>query len=101
MFKVMKLMFVAMLASAVIACSATPSRESTGEYLDSTSVTTKVKAKLVDSLGTKAFKINVKTYKDEVQLSGFVNSDDVKRRAGVIAASVGDVHKVRNDLVVK
>jgi len=90
-----------MLASAVIACSATPSRESTGEYLDSTSVTTKVKAKLVDSLGTKAFKINVKTYKDEVQLSGFVNSDDVKRRAGVIAASVGDVHKVRNDLVVK
>ena len=101
MLKAFKITVVAIFSAFVIACSSTPSSESTGEYLDSTAVTTKVKAKLVDSLGSKAFKIHVKTYKDEVQLSGFINSEALKRRAGVIAASVADVGQVRNDLIVK
>ena len=101
MLKGMQRYIVVTLFALLVACSASQTSESTGQYIDSTAVTTKVKAKLVDSLGTKAFKINVKTYKDEVQLSGFVDSDKTKKRAGVIAASVGDVSKVRNDLVVK
>lgn len=101
MLKAVKLMLLTALTVIVIACTATPTSESTGEYLDSTAVTTKVKAQLIDSLGAKAFKINVKTYKDEVQLSGFVSSEVTKKRAGVIAASVDDVKQVRNDLIVK
>ncbi|WP_423202700.1 BON domain-containing protein [Legionella nagasakiensis] len=88
-------------ALVIIACAATPQRESTGEYLDSTAVTGKVKAKLLDNLGTKGFAIKVKTYKEEVQLSGFVDDVEIKQRAGVIAASVGDVKRVRNDLIIK
>jgi osmotically-inducible protein OsmY len=101
MFKAFRLTIIAAVVIVVIACSATPTRESTGEYLDSTAITTKVKASLIDSLGSKAFKINVKTYKDEVQLSGFVDNNRVKQRAGDIAASVENVQKVRNNLAVK
>lgn len=83
------------------ACSATPITESTGEYIDSATVTAKVKAQLVDTLGAKALAIKVKTYKEIVQLSGFVDSDFVKQRAGVVASQVGSVRMVRNDLLVK
>tara|TARA_Y100000588_G_scaffold391249_1_gene499289 strand:- start:623 stop:991 length:369 start_codon:yes stop_codon:yes gene_type:complete len=99
--KAFKFTIFAILSALVIACSSTPTAESTGEYLDSTAITTKVKAKLLDSFGSKAFKINVKTYKDEVQLSGFVSSERLKKRAGVIAASVANVSQVKNDLIVK
>lgn len=83
------------------ACSATPLTESTGEYIDSAAVTAKVKAQLVDALGTQALPIKVKTYKDIVQLSGFVDSDFIKQRAGVVASKVGNVRMVRNDLLIK
>lgn len=56
------------------ACSAGPGSESTGEFIDSSAATAKIKARLVDKLGSKAFSIQVKTFKDEVQLSGFVSS---------------------------
>ena len=52
-------------------------------------------------LGTDSFAIKVVTYKDEVQLSGYVDNRTIKRRAGVIAANTIDVKRVRNDLVVK
>lgn len=96
-----KLLLLSLFSFMMIACSATSTRESTGEYLDSSAITAKVKAKLVDNLGTKGFAIQVKTYKDEVQLSGFVNHAKIKERAGVIAATVPDVARVRNDLIVK
>lgn len=102
MLKGIKTIIVGLIVSLLVtACASTSTSESTGEFLDSAAVTTKVKAKLVDTFGAKAFSIKVKTYKDEVQLSGFVNNQKMKERAGVIAASVGDVHTVRNDLIVK
>lgn len=82
-------------------CGSTTLRESTGEYLDSSAVTTKVKARLFDMLGSEAFSIKVKTYKDWVQLSGFVNSESIKKRAGIIADNTVGVKYVRNDLIVK
>jgi osmotically-inducible protein OsmY len=94
-----------MLMSVVLvlnACGSTATRESTGEYIDSTAVTTKVKARLVDMLGAgAALGIKVKTYKDNVQLSGFVNNETIKRRAGVIADNTIGVKHVENDLIVK
>ncbi len=84
-----------------LGCSATTTTESTGQYIDSSAITTKIKAQLVDQLGSKALAIQVKTYKDSVQLSGFVNSQTIKNRAGAIAAKNPEVKHVRNDLIVK
>lgn len=85
----------------MVACTTTPQRESPGEFLDSTALTTKVKASLVDELGSSGFSIQVKTFKDEVQLSGFVNDSYVRQRAAVIAAGVNGVKRVRNSILVK
>lgn len=82
-------------------CGSTAIQESTGEYLDSSAVTSKVKTRLFDNLGTEAFAIKVKTYKDVVQLSGFVNSNMTKQRAGQIADNTIGVKYVQNDLIVK
>ena len=86
----------------VCACSSTSMRESTGQYFDSSAVTMKVKTRLVDMLGAKtALSIKVKTYKGDVQLSGFVNNALIKQRAGLIADNTMGVVSVRNDLIVK
>ena len=86
----------------LISCSSTPIQESTGQYLDSSAVTVKVKTRLMDMLGAKnALSIKVKTYKNAVQLSGFVNSEMVKKRAGWIADNTLWVTTEQNDLIVK
>ena len=97
----LKMLLVGAISMIIIACAASPQAESTGEYLDSTTTTTKVKASLVDQLGTDGFAVKVKTYKDQVQLSGFVDSPRIKQRAATIAAGVGGVKSVRNDIIVK
>ena len=101
MLKTMKFLGLIVLIVGICACGSTSTRESTGEYFDSTAVTTKVKARLIDMLGSRALAIKVKTYKDEVQLSGFVNTNETKRRAGIIADNTVGVASVRNDLIVK
>ncbi|KTD61369.1 BON domain-containing protein [Legionella spiritensis] len=101
MIKIVKLMLISFSVCIIIACAATPARESAGEYLDSSTVTAKVKASLIDKLGTAGFSIQVKTFKDEVQLSGFVNTPRVKERATGIAGNVQGVKRVRNDIIVK
>jgi len=78
------------------ACAADRTTESTGEYVDDATITTKVKAALFDDAGLKAYVIGVETYKDVVQLSGFVDSSTVKSRAGQVAAAVSGVRSVRN-----
>ncbi|HAT2067286.1 TPA: BON domain-containing protein [Legionella pneumophila] len=97
----LKMLLVGSISMIIIACAASPLSESTGEYLDSSTTTAKVKASLVDQLGTTGFAVKVKTYKDQVQLSGFVDSQKIKQRAGVIAAGVDGVKSVRNDLIIK
>jgi osmotically-inducible protein OsmY len=85
----------------MIACSNSAPSESAGEFVDSSAVTAKVKANLVDQLGTNGFLIQVKTYKNDVQLSGYVDDGVVKTRAGAIAANTIDVKRVHNNLIVK
>ena len=97
----LKMLFVGFLFLMIIACVASPTGESTGEFLDSTTTTTKVKATLVDQLGSAGFSVQVKTFKDQVQLSGFVATSRLKHRAGVIAAGVDGVKSVRNDIIVR
>lgn len=89
------------LTTSLAGCGSTTFQESTGEYLDSSAVTSKVKTRLFDNLGSEAFAIKVKTYKEVVQLSGFVNSNLTKQRAGQIADNTIGVKYVQNDLIVK
>ncbi len=96
---------IAMLgcASSQPAHPAHPARtgETAGEYVDDTVITTRVKAALLNEQALKSFQINVKTYRDVVQLSGFVDSAQSARLAGRVAEGVKGVVTVRNDLIVK
>lgn len=97
----LSLALVLFAATAVTACSSTSTSESTGEYVDSSALTVKVKAALVEDTGLKSFDIGVETYKDSVQLSGFVDTAALKEKAGMVAAGVAGVRSVKNNLVVK
>ena len=102
MLKSIKFVLLVAVVFAVTSCGSTSLSESTGEYLDSAAVTAKVKGRLTDMLGAKAaLAIKVKTYKNNVQLSGFVNSLSIRQRAGIIADNTVGVKQVRNNLIVK
>ncbi len=90
-----------MLIATLAACASTSTRESTGEYVDDSVITTKVKALLAEDDFLKSFQISVETYKGIVQLSGFVNSRQAVDKAGQIARSVKGVKSVKNNLIVK
>lgn len=91
-----------MLALTIIAgCTSTPVSESTGEYIDNTVITTKVKAAMASEEIDSLLAIEVSTYKDVVQLSGFVENEDMKAMAEKIAGSVDGVERVDNSLIVK
>ena len=90
-----------MLIATFVACASTPKQESTGEYVDDSVITTKVKSLLAKDDFLKSFQIGVETFKGTVQLSGFVGSQQAVDKAGEIARSVKGVTSVKNDLVVK
>lgn len=92
---------VAVAAILLAACESTPTQESTGEYIDSTVISTKVRAKIADDPRVSITDIDVNAFKDTVQLSGFVNTPEEKARAGRIAASVEGVRNVENNITVK
>lgn len=101
MRNVMKYLVCIALIFAFAGCAATQTRESTGGYVDDSVITTKVKAELIGDPVTKAYQINVKTFKGVVQLSGFVDTAASKEKAGEIARKVEGVKDVQNDLNVK
>ena len=85
----------------LVGCASTSKQSSTGEYVDDSVITTKVKSLLAGDDFFKSFRISVETYKGVVQLSGFVNTQDAVDKAGQIARSVKGVQSVKNDLIVK
>jgi len=87
--------------AALSACAATPSSESTGQYIDDTVITTKVKAAVFDDPALKSAEINVETFKGQVQLSGFVSSQDAINRAVTLARGVEGVRGVTNRMQLK
>jgi hyperosmotically inducible protein len=89
------------LITTFAACASTRTQESTGEYVDDSVITTKVKSLLAEDDFLKSFQISVETYKGIVQLSGFVNSQKAVDKAGQIARSVKGIKSVKNDLIVK
>ena len=90
-----------MLIATFAACASTRTHESTGQYVDDSVITTKVKALLAEDDFLKSFQISVESFKGTVQLSGFVNSQQAVDKAGVITKSVDGVRALKNNLIVK
>ena len=84
-----------------LGCAATATRESTGQIIDDSAITTKVKKAIFDEPSLKVAQINVETYKSVVQLSGFVDVAAQIGTAATVARSVEGVVSVKNDLRLK
>ncbi len=95
------LMLIAISVPSFVSCASTPKQESTGEYVDDSVITTKVKSLIAADDFLKSFQIGVETYKGTVQLSGFVSSQDLVDKAVQITRSVKGVTAVKNSLIVK
>ncbi len=91
----------AFLLATMLGCASTATREGTGEYVDDTVITTKVKAAVFNAPNLKSAEINVETFKGVVQLTGFVSSRDDINRAVELARGVKGVTSVRNDMRLK
>jgi osmotically-inducible protein OsmY len=89
------------LIAGCMACASTSKQESTGQYVDDSVITTKIKSELAADDFLKSFQISVESYKGTVQLSGFVNSQQAVDKAGQIARGVAGVRAVKNNLIVK
>jgi len=85
----------------LVGCASTRSHESTGEYIDDSAITTKVKAALVADKEVSALSVNVETFRGVVQLSGFADNQREISRAVSVARGVKGVKSVKNDLRVK
>jgi osmotically-inducible protein OsmY len=86
------------LVAVTLGCASTARQEGTGEYLDDTVITTKVKAAILGEPTLKSAEINVETFKGVVQLSGFVSSQAAEARAVEVTRTVGGVKSVKNDM---
>jgi osmotically-inducible protein OsmY len=93
--------FTATVAFTIVGCSSSPTKESTGEYIDDAAITAKVKATIFNEPTLKATEINVETFKGDVQLSGFVAQPQDAQRAAELARGVKGVSSVKNDIRVK
>jgi hyperosmotically inducible protein len=93
--------FLAVTLASAVGCSSTPDREGTGQYIDDSVITAKVKAAIFDNSITKATEINVETFKGVVQLSGFVSTQAAATKAVELARNVGGVKGVTNDMRLK
>ncbi len=96
-----RFLVVLMMIAAFVACASTPKHEGTGEYIDDSVITTKIKTQLATDDFLKSFQIGVESRKGIVQLSGFVDSQNAIDKAGKIAGGVEGVKSVRNNLIVK
>lgn len=90
-----------LMVMLLVACAGTTTRESTGEYIDDTTITMKVKTALLNDSQVKAREVSVETFKGIVQLSGFVSNSQERAKAEDIARGVTGVKSVKNDIRLK
>lgn len=94
-------MLLAVTLASVVGCASTSKQEGTGEYVDDSVITTKVKSAIFNEPTLKVAEINVETFKGIVQLSGFVSSQASVTKAGDLAYGVKGVKSVKNDIRLK
>ena len=90
-----------LLAFTAVGCAVTRDQSTVGEYVDDTTVTTRVKAKLAENQTVSAMSISVETLKGTVQLSGFAKSAAERNMAGDLARNTSGVKAVKNDIVIR
>jgi osmotically-inducible protein OsmY len=90
--------FIIALMLTALGCASTSKQSSTGEYIDDSVITTKVKTGIFNEPSLKVNQITVETHKNVVQLSGFVDSTESMNKAVAIARSVEGVSSVKNDM---
>jgi osmotically-inducible protein OsmY len=99
--KYISTIMLAVMFAVVLGCASTSKQSGTGEYIDDTVITTKVKAAVLNEPSLKSAEINVETFKGVVQLSGFVNSEADIKKAVEVANGVKGVTSVKNDMRLK
>jgi len=99
--KVLSALFMAVMLVTAVGCASTSKQEGTGEYIDDSVITTKVKTAILNESTLKSAEINVETFKGTVQLSGFVSSQAAINKAVELARHVNGVKSVKNDMRVK
>ena len=99
--RILKFLVCIGLLATYLGCAATPQSASTGQFVDDSVITTKVKAAILEEPSLKTLQISVETFKGVVQLSGFVDSAQSVKKAGEVAGQVAGVISVKNDLTVK
>ena len=99
--KLVSAVFMAVLLVSFLGCAGTSQKEGTGEYVDDSVITTKVKAAIFNEPSLKVAEINIETFKGVVQLSGFVSSQDAANKAVTLARGVSGVKSVKNDMRIK
>jgi osmotically-inducible protein OsmY len=99
--KYLSAVFLAVTLVSAVGCASTSKQEGTGEYMDDSVITTKVKTAIFNEATLKSAEINVETFKGVVQLSGFVNSQSDINKAVEVARGVSGVKSVKNDMRVK
>lgn len=99
--KYLSALFLALTLLTVVGCASTSTQEGTGEYIDDSVITTKVKAAILNEPTLKVAEINVETFKGVVQLSGFVSSAAAISKATEVARGVRGVKSVKNDMRLK
>ena len=100
-FKAVFAILTAALFATLLGCASTSTKEGTGEYIDDSVITTKVKAAVLNEPTLKVAEINVETFKGVVQLSGFVKDAADVSKAAEVARNVKGVTSVKNSLLVK
>ena len=101
LFKILASFMLATVFAVMLGCASTAKHEGTGEYVDDSVITTKVKAAVFNEPTLKSAEINVETYKGVVQLSGFVNSEADIAKAASLAKGIKGVTSVKNDMRLK
>ena len=93
--------FATVILMATLGCASTRTHEGTGQYVDDSVITSKVKAAVLHEPDLKVSEINVETFKGVVQLSGFVSSREDIKSAIRVASAVDGVKSVKNDMQLK
>ncbi|MES2127968.1 MAG: BON domain-containing protein [Pseudomonadota bacterium] len=99
--KLLSRLLLAGAFAALAGCASTSTSEGTGEYIDDSMLTAKVKASIFNEPTLKSTEINVETFKGDVQLSGFVSDPEMATKAVEVARGVKGVKAVKNDMRVK
>ena len=80
-------------------CAVTQGKENAGAYAKDKEIETKIKTSMYADKTVKGTQVNIQSLNGVVQLSGFVDSQAAKERAGQIASSTKGVVQVYNNLL--